>query len=75
MPRNTGRGSMKMDLPLPFAIVDVSPPDSAEYCVSSEISVDAEESIRSRRNIAEWRSYLPKDCVDRMIEMGWDLST
>ena len=26
-------------------------------------------------NILEWLSYLPADCVNTMIEMGWDVST
>jgi hypothetical protein len=28
-----------------------------------------------RNNILEWMSYLPDDCVKKMIEMGWDVST
>ncbi len=30
---------------------------------------------RSKHNIAEWCSYLPRDCVSAMIARGWDLST
>jgi hypothetical protein len=30
---------------------------------------------RSARNIADWRAYLPEDCIDTMIKMGWDYST
>ena len=29
----------------------------------------------SQRNIREWQSYLPEDCVATMIAMGWDVST
>jgi hypothetical protein len=30
---------------------------------------------RSERNVPLWRSYLPPDCVNTMIKMGWDRST
>lgn len=30
---------------------------------------------RSERNVSEWMSYLPQDCVESMIRMGWDLTT
>lgn len=29
----------------------------------------------SARNIANWSSYLPSDCVDVMISLGWDRTT
>jgi hypothetical protein len=32
-------------------------------------------SMRSLRNIRNWRTYLPEDCVNTMIEMGWDQTT
>jgi hypothetical protein len=35
---------------------------------------DAEER-HAGNNILEWLSYLPDDCVNTMIEMGWDAST
>jgi hypothetical protein len=31
--------------------------------------------VRSERNILQWMSYLPEDCVRTMIQMGWDLTT
>jgi hypothetical protein len=30
---------------------------------------------RSVYNVSVWRSYLPVDCVDAMIGMGWNYST
>jgi hypothetical protein len=52
---------------------------------SSELSyveLEAEEMAptdvdqsRSEANIREWRAYLPADCVQTMIGLGWDLST
>ncbi len=32
------------------------------------------EAARAQRNIAEWRTYLPEDCVAAMIKDGWDRS-
>ena len=33
------------------------------------------EVARSVCNISLWKSYLPLDCVDAMISMGWNYST
>jgi len=33
------------------------------------------EVARSVYNISVWRSYLPVDCIDAMIKMGWNYST
>jgi hypothetical protein len=27
---------------------------------------------RSAKNVSQWTSYLPKDCVDAMVKSGWD---
>jgi hypothetical protein len=41
-----------------------------------EVDIDVGEgSGRSMHNVAVWRSYLPADCVDTMIAMGWDETT
>jgi hypothetical protein len=32
------------------------------------------EFARSKVNIRLWNSYLPGECVSRMIRMGWDRS-
>jgi hypothetical protein len=31
--------------------------------------------IRSEENILRWMAYLPQDCVETMIRMGWDVTT
>jgi hypothetical protein len=36
-------------------------------------SVDAVR--RSESNILQWMKYLPEDCINRMIQMGWDVTT
>ena len=30
---------------------------------------------RSEDNIVQWMAYLPEDCIQMMIAMGWDVST
>jgi hypothetical protein len=41
-----------------------------------DAEADAEaEAERRARNIATWREYLPPDCIETMIRMGWDEST
>jgi hypothetical protein len=32
-------------------------------------------SVRAVANVKAWRSYLPSDCVNTMIELGWDRTT
>jgi hypothetical protein len=34
-----------------------------------------EKDEQSARNIADWSSYLPADCVDMMVSLGWDRTT
>jgi hypothetical protein len=29
------------------------------------------DSGRAAENIAEWRKYLPEDCVNTMVKAGW----
>jgi hypothetical protein len=36
---------------------------------------DADAVRRSENNILQWMKYLPEDCVSRMIEMRWDVTT
>jgi hypothetical protein len=33
------------------------------------------DRARSESNILQWVSYLPEDCIKKMIEMGWDVTT
>jgi hypothetical protein len=30
---------------------------------------------RTSKNIAEWSTYLPADCVTRMVSLGWGHTT
>jgi hypothetical protein len=36
---------------------------------------DETQDARSKNNIQLWMEYLPEDCIARMIEMGWDVTT
>ncbi len=48
--------------------------------VTSPAAVAAPQKVspaddRSEKNIATWSSYLPADCVDLMVSLGWDRTT
>jgi hypothetical protein len=53
--------------------------------VSTETSSDSapiesavsatDDMARSEENILLWMQYLPADCVQTMIRMGWDITT
>jgi hypothetical protein len=50
--------------------------DDREANQETKACTNAAQSLsRSQRNVHEWNTYLPKDCVDSMIAMGWDEST
>ena len=42
---------------------------------SRERTIFKVSSMRSAANIRIWRSYLPEDCVNTMIKLGWDQTT
>jgi hypothetical protein len=48
---------------------------SADSVVSPSDSPIVGSVSRAAQNVREWTAYLPKDCVDTMIAMGWDVST
>jgi hypothetical protein len=52
-----------------FAVPHVHLSDYATKIAQRAIRVD---SVRSVGNIRLWSSYLPEDCVNTMIKMGWD---
>ena len=51
---------------LPACIPDPNSPGKTE----SDFDV-----AHSEKNIFIWMTYLPQDCIERMIRMGWDCST
>lgn len=49
--------------------------DTSDIAVQAGVPVPDGDSRRSTMNIAAWSSYLPRDCVRKMIKMGWDKTT
>lgn len=39
------------------------------------VLADAAGAARSEKNIVQWTSYLPEDCIRAMVAMGWDVTT
>jgi hypothetical protein len=39
------------------------------------VPLRAADARRSVKNILQWNSYLPSDCVRTMVRMGWDYTT
>jgi hypothetical protein len=56
-----------------IVVVDLCLLPTAEACNDPLIG-DA-EARHAGNNILDWLTYLPGDCVNTMIEMGWDIST
>ena len=48
--------------------------DQPMFGGSFELSSD-DERVRSEANILCWMEYLPLDCIETMIRMGWDVTT
>jgi hypothetical protein len=42
---------------------------------STHVPLRAADAKRSVKNILQWNSYLPTDCVRTMVRMGWDYTT
>jgi len=51
--------------------------DSSDFTAPSGRQADDydDDATRSRKNILQWQSYLPSDCIETMIRMGWDVTT
>jgi hypothetical protein len=39
------------------------------------VGVSKADVVRSEENILRWMTYLPQDCIETMIRMGWDVTT
>jgi hypothetical protein len=55
-----------------FAVPHVYLCDNTIKVVKRTIGLN---SIRSVGNIRLWTAYLPMNCIDTMIKMGWDRTT
>jgi hypothetical protein len=51
-----------------------SPGASEMISVSAPRALVGPPTARAAANIAEWSTYLPKDCVAAMIRDGWHLT-
>jgi hypothetical protein len=43
--------------------------------IRRRVPLRAADARHSVKNILEWNSYLPSDCVRTMVRMGWDYTT
>jgi hypothetical protein len=59
------------------------PPRPFIYIPSESLTLAAREDARradadlahSEKNILQWMTYLPEDCIRTMVLMGWDINT
>jgi hypothetical protein len=50
--------------------------ESSEVATSIDELFSSVDAVRrSESNILQWMKYLPEDCINRMIQMGWDVTT
>jgi len=49
-----------------------TPPDPA---VPGDVGPTDARAERSAGNVLSWTAYLPPDCVEMMVKMGWDHTT
>jgi hypothetical protein len=57
----------------PFVFLELS--EECEQAAGPAGVPDDAGLVRSEANILRWMAYLPQDCVETMIRMGWDLTT
>ncbi len=53
-------------------------PSMEHLDVASQVNprIDNTDAVRrSEDNILKWLKYLPEDCISRMIDMEWDITT
>jgi hypothetical protein len=55
--------------------VFVELPDISEIAAPIEATFSNADIARSEENILQWMQYLPADCIQSMIRMGWDVTT
>jgi hypothetical protein len=50
-------------------------PDSLQVLWPTGGDESDADIARSEKNILQWMTYLPDDCIRMMILMGWDITT
>ena len=66
---------MQTDTEGPQRVFVELPSEIPEAAAPIEAAVSDADVARSEENILRWLQYLPADCVQSMIRMGWDVST
>jgi hypothetical protein len=56
-------------------VFNVVPEESADNASPIDVPPNDSDGARSANNILQWRTYLPEDCIQTMIHMGWDVTT
>jgi hypothetical protein len=47
-----------------------------DLSATSSMGVQNDADVaRSERNVLQWMTYLPEDCIRTMLQMGWDVTT
>jgi hypothetical protein len=49
--------------------------DSLAIAMRADARESAADVAHSEKNILDWMSYLPEDCIRTMVLMGWDITT
>ena len=52
-----------------------TPSERSEAAVSIDVQANEADAARSDRNMSQWLSYLPEDCIRTMVAMGWNVTT
>jgi hypothetical protein len=74
--RTTIHGGRSMDTIVQVTRTTQSSMESSEVATSiDELFNNVDAVRRSEENILQWMKYLPEDCINRMIHMGWDVTT
>jgi len=68
---------MQTDTECPQRVFFETTPEAAPIEAEAPIEsmVSDSDIARSEENILQWMQYLPPDCIQSMIIMGWDVST
>jgi hypothetical protein len=56
-------------------VSDEGKTETSDTAAPLEVWVNDSGAAHSKENILQWLSYLPEDCIQTMIAMGWDVTT
>jgi hypothetical protein len=49
--------------------------ESLAVAARADVRQAAADIAQSEKNIMQWVTYLPEDCIRTMVLMGWDINT